>query len=107
MDTEHYKLLITLLESTVVHNMISLVFRFAEHQGVTALPTVMPVCHGSHKDSSTTLFRWALPSQTMDLPIFIHLNEATRYISCTGMQILMFITWEINCSGTTGLVAMF
>jgi hypothetical protein len=84
MDTEHYELLITLLESTAVHNTISLVFRFAEHQGVAALPAVMPVGHGSHEDPSTTLFRWALSSQAVDLPIFIHLNKATLCISYTG-----------------------
>lgn len=58
-----------------LHNLISLVIWFAEYQGVATLPTVVPVSHGSHEDASTTLFRWTLPSQTMDLSIFIHLNK--------------------------------
>lgn len=57
-------------------NLNSFVIWFAEYQGVTTFPTVMPIRHGGHEDPSTTLFRWALSSQAMDLPVFIHLNKA-------------------------------
>lgn len=38
-----------------------------------AFAAVLSVVHRCHKDTSTTLWRWTLPPQTLNLPIAIHL----------------------------------
>ena len=34
---------------------------------------ILPIVHSCHEDTSTTLWRWTLPPQTLDFPIAIHL----------------------------------
>lgn len=38
-----------------------------------AFAAVLPIVHGCHEDTSTTLRRGALPPQTLNFPIAIHL----------------------------------
>lgn len=56
-----------------------LVFWFIEAVCQTALATVVSVKVTSHEDSSSTLLRGALPAQTTDLAILIHLGRAKTH----------------------------
>ena len=49
------------------------VLRFVEDIGQTTLPAVLTVAVSGHEDAGSTLLGWTLASQTVDLPIIIHL----------------------------------
>ena len=49
--------------------------RLIEDVGQVALPTVLTIVHGGHEDSGTTLRRGALPTQTLDFAVSVHLIE--------------------------------
>ena len=50
-------------------------FTFLEHVGDTAFAAVVAIGMGSHEDTSTTLWSWTFPPQSLNLPIPIHLVE--------------------------------
>ena len=52
-----------------------LVFRLVKAVGQAALPTVVSVEVTGHEDASAALVSWALPAQTVDLPVLVHLNS--------------------------------
>ena len=52
-----------------------LVLRLVEAVGQAALPTVVSVEVAGHKNTGAALVCWALPAQTVDLPVLVHLNR--------------------------------
>ena len=46
-----------------------------ERKCEVAFPTILPVVHRCHEDTSTTLWSWTFPPQSLNLPIPIHLVE--------------------------------
>lgn len=51
------------------------IFWLVEHQSVATLSAVMSVLHGSHEDSRSALLGWTFSPQTMDLAVFVDLDE--------------------------------
>jgi hypothetical protein len=58
-----------------------------------AFPAILPVVHGCHKDTSTTLWGWTFPPQTLDLPIPIHLVELQH----SQLGLLAFVLDLLGC----------
>jgi hypothetical protein len=55
--------------------LIDGLLRLVERKSEVAFTAILPVVHRCHKDTSTTLWGWTFPPETLDLPVPIHLVE--------------------------------